>query len=206
MKISSFYLNDISDANEFIDKLISNLDELFYEKGFNPINIGKFIQVLRQQFTKYFTSKFGKEVYFKISLPKNNENFIDKKILDNQSFIQIHLSYDIVKNYMEYGNNITDYILMLIEQIESVLNAQNQQFNNYLIIQMKVLTDICYNELSVYSQSFIKNNLLKPIYWYKFAKQSSIFNDYYNFYQEDTVKNKTVFAKFLKSLLKRCEI
>lgn len=205
MKISSFYLNDISDDDEFINKLVSSLDESFSEKGFNPLNIGKFIQALRQQFTEHFSEKFGKNIYFKVSLPKTNSEFIDKKILENQSFIQIHLSYDIIHNYMDYGYDITDYIMMIIEQIYSVLSSSQHEFNDYLILQMPNLVDICFNELSVYSKSFIKNNLLKPLSWYKFSKQSSIFNDYYNFYQEDTVKNKTVFAKFLKSLLKRCE-
>lgn len=206
MKISSFYTTDISESLNFIDDLSNRLNQSLNGKGFTPNHIAKFIQILRQCFTQYFSDKYGTKVFFKIHLPKNNDSLIEKKILENQSFIQIHLSYDIIKAFLNGDiNDIEDYLLELIEQVNSVLKHYDHHFNDFLVIQMNNLSELCCNELQVYSKSLLLHNLLNPLFWLKFAKQSSIFNDYYNFYQEDTIKHKMVYFKFLKSLLKRCE-
>ena len=43
MKISTFYLNDISDYDSFITKLSDDVYENFYGKGYNSLYISKFI-------------------------------------------------------------------------------------------------------------------------------------------------------------------
>lgn len=206
MKISTFYTTDVSESLNFIDDLSNRLNQSLNSKGFTPNHIAKFIQILRQEFTQYFSDKYSTKVFFKIHLPKNNDSLIEKKILENQSFIQIHLSYDIIKSFLNGdSNDIGDYLMELIEQVNSTLRHNNHHFNDYLVIQMNNLSELCFNELQVYSKSLLLHNLLNPLYWLKFAKQSSIFNDYYNFYQENTIKHKMVFLKFLQSLIKRCE-
>lgn len=206
MKISSFELND-SEYDEYVEFIGDNIFKLFFNKGLTPLNLGKIIQFLRREFTNYFIKKYNKKIKFMVILPRNNHEFIDKEIKDKREIIKIYLSYEKISNYL-LGNdiNFVDYIYQLIDQIESMLKCQTNHFNNYLIIQMDVLLDICFNELSVYSNSYLKNNLLKTSAWIKLSKQSSVFNDYFNFYQADKEKNKKIFYIFLTKLLKRCEI
>ena len=91
---------------------------------------------------------------------------------------------------------------MLVEQIDSTVNAEpTHDFTDYLVLQMNNLVQICYGELSsVYSQDFIKNNIKKPQSWVKLARQSAIFNDYYDFFKQDKENHKECFLMFLKKL------
>ena len=91
---------------------------------------------------------------------------------------------------------------MLIEQIDSVVNTEpTHDFTDYLILQMNNLVQICHGELSVvYSTEFLKNNIKKADSWIKLSRQSTIFNDYYNFFKQDKVSHKECFIAFLKKL------
>ena len=71
MKISSFYLNDISEYDNFIEKFIDDVDIKFYGTGYNSLNIGRFINFFRTEITKYIRIKFNKKVHIVLTLPKN---------------------------------------------------------------------------------------------------------------------------------------
>ena len=203
MKISSFYLNDISEYDNFIEKFINDIDMKFYKTGHNSLNIGRFINFFRTEITKYIQIKFDKKIHIVLTLPKNDVELIEKSNTSSREQIQICLWYDNIRNilngeYPEYP----EYISMLIEQIDAVVNSEpTHDFNDYLILQMNNLVQICYGELtSSYSKEFIFNNLKKPESWVKLARQSAIFNDYYNFFKQDKAKNKEFFLMFLKKL------
>lgn len=209
MKISSFYYNDMSDYDNFLEKFINDIDEKFFGTGYSSLNIGRFINFFRTEITKYIDIKFQKKVHLVVLLPKNDQPFIEKSLKNQKEEIKIYLSYDKIKDllngeYFEYQ----EYIEMLLEQIDSEVNQEiTNDFNDYLIIQMKQLSELCYGELSsVYSQSFIQNNLKKPYSWMKLARQSAIFNDYYNYYKQDKMAHKEDFLRFLKMLILQCEI
>lgn len=206
MKISSFN-NDLEEYDEFSEQLVKDIIANFCYQGFTPTNVGKLIEYLRSTFSQYFTGKYGKDVYFQMVLPKTNSELIEKRVLNNRQIIKVYLSYSLIKNILNGDEEcISDYVQTLIDHIDSELSFSNQQFNNYLIVQMNVLSELAYNELSVYSKEYLKNNLLKADHWHKFVKQSSVFNDYYNFYKADTNANKQAFASFLKKLVKLCGI
>ena len=203
MKISSFYLNDISEYDNFIEKFIEDVDMKFYGTGHNSLNIGRFINFFRTEVTKYIRLKFNKKVHIVLTLPKNNLELIEKKSTASQEQIQICLNYDNIKDILngEY-TDYPEYITMLVEQIDSTVNAEpTHDFTDYLVLQMNNLVQICYGELSsVYSQDFIKNNIKKPQSWVKLARQSAIFNDYYDFFKQDKENHKECFLMFLKKL------
>lgn len=203
MKISSFYLNDISEYDNFIEKFIEDVDMKFYGTGHNSLNIGRFINFFRTEVTKYIRLKFNKKVHIVLTLPKNNLELIEKKSTSSQEQIQICLNYDNIKDILngEY-TDYPEYITMLVEQIDSTVNAEpTHDFTDYLVLQMNNLVQICYGELSsVYSQDFIKNNIKKPQSWVKLARQSAIFNDYYDFFKQDKENHKECFLMFLKKL------
>lgn len=203
MKISSFYLNDISEYDNFIEKFIEDVDMKFYGTGYNSLNIGRFINFFRTEVTKYIRLKFNKKVHIVLTLPKNNLELIEKKSTSSQEQIQICLNYDNIKDILngEY-TDYPEYITMLVEQIDSTVNAEpTHDFTDYLVLQMNNLVQICYGELSsVYSQDFIKNNIKKPQSWVKLARQSAIFNDYYDFFKQDKENHKECFLMFLKKL------
>lgn len=203
MKISSFYLNDISEYDNFIEKFINDIDMKFYGTGFNSLNIGRFINFFRVEISNYINVKYNKKIHIIITLPRKDIQLIEKNRVNTQEQIQICLCYDNIKNILngEY-ENYPDYINILIEQVDSVINSEEtHDFNDYLIFQIDNLAQICFGELtSSYSKEFILNNLKKPESWVKLARQSTIFNDYYNFFKENKEKNKEYFLLFLKKL------
>ena len=78
MKISSFYLNDISEYDNFIEKFINDIDMKFYKTGHNSLNIGRFINFFRTEITKYIQIKFNKKIHIVLTLPKNEVELIEK--------------------------------------------------------------------------------------------------------------------------------
>ena len=205
MKISSFYYNDMSEYDNFLEKFVKDINEKFYGTGYSSLNIGRFINFFRTEITKYIDIKFQKKVHLIVLLPKNDQPFIEKSLNNCKEEIKIYLSYDRVKDLLNGKDyDYQEYIEMLLEQIDTEVNQEiTTDFNDYLIIQMKNLSNICYGELSqVYSQSFLENNLKKPSSWIKLARQSSVFNDYYNYYKQDKEAHKNDFLRFLKLLIK----
>lgn len=203
MKISSFYLNDISEYDNFVEKFIQDINDKFYGTKFNSLNMGRFINFFRTELSKYIKLKYNKKVHIIVSLPRNDVSIIEKIHNSSNEKIQVCLCYEKVKNILngEYTAYL-DYITMLIEQVDSIINQEEtHDFNDYLIIQMDNLVQICIGELKTsYSKEFIFNNIKKPTSWIKLARQSSIFNDYYNFFKQDKEKNKEHFLMFLKKL------
>lgn len=203
MKISSFYLNDISEYDNFIEKFVNDIDMKFYGTGFNSLNIGRFINFFRYELSKYINIKYNKKVNIIVTLPRADIQLIEKNISKSKEQIQICLCYDNIKNILN-GNfkEYPDYINILIEQIETIINSEEtHDFDDYLILQINNLVQICSNELkSSYSKEFILNNIKKPTSWLKLARQSAIFNDYYTFFKQDKEKNKDYFLMFLKKL------
>jgi len=203
MKITSFYYNDMSEYDNFLEKLINEIDERFYGTGYNSLNVGRFIGFFRNEVTKYIDIKFNKKIHLVVLLPKNDQPFIEKSLVNRVEEIKVYLSYDRIKDLLNGSDSFyAEYIESLIEQIDSEVNQEiSTDFNDYLIIQMKNLVTLCYGELTQsYSKSFISNNLKKPESWVKLARQSAIFNDYYNYYKQDKASHKTVFTKFLQML------
>lgn len=202
MKVSSFYYNDISKYENFLEKFSEEVCDKFYGTGYNSLNIGRFIHFMRTEITKYIDINFHKKICLKILFPKNEQPFIEKNVIEDKEEIKVYLSYDIVKailngNYEDYE----DYLSMIIEQIDTNIETTNNEFNNYLTIQMKNLSILCYGELSqTYSKTFLEHNIKKPDAWIKLARQSSIFNDYYNYYKQDKKAHKNDFLRFLKML------
>jgi hypothetical protein len=204
LKLSEVYNTDISSYEDFIGRLTNEINTSYYDKGFSPLSLANLIHFLRVEFSDYFSKEYSKPIYFRLSLPKNTDEFIEKKVSNRQNVIDIHLSYESLTDILEGVNDGYDYIMTLLEQIKTILNYDNSEFNNYLVVQMNVLVDICFNELNGISQTYLQSNLLKPAFWERLCDKSSVFNDYYTFYQEDKEKNKLVFKRFLNRLLKRC--
>ena len=124
MKISSFYLNDISEYDNFIEKFINDIDMKFYKTGHNSLNIGRFINFFRTEITKYIQIKFDKKIHIVLTLPKNDVELIEKSNTSSREQIQICLCYDNIRNILngEYPD-YPEYISMLIEQIDAVVNS-----------------------------------------------------------------------------------
>jgi hypothetical protein len=80
MKISSFYYNDMSDYDNFLEKFINDIDEKFFGTGYSSLNIGRFINFFRTEITKYIDIKFQKKVHLVVLLPKNDQPFIEKSL------------------------------------------------------------------------------------------------------------------------------
>lgn len=203
MKISSYYLNDISEYENFISKIDNDIHMKFYNTGFNSLNLRRFVNYIRKEFSKYIDIKFNKTFNVVILLPKNDNNLIEKIFDDKKEKIQIYLCYDKIKNILS-GNysNYTEYLNEIIEQIESIVqDNETHDFNDYLIIKMDKLAELSASELKCsYSKDFLLNNIKKPTSWVKLARQSAIFKDYYNFYKQDKENNKKYFILFLKQL------
>jgi hypothetical protein len=203
MKISSFYLNDISEYDNFIEKFVNDIDMNFYGTGYNSLNLGRFIKYFRTELVKYINLKYDKKLKIIITMPRSESMLLDKTIHNTDEIIQIYLSYENVKNILNgVYNHYPDYVSEIIEQIDTIINSEPaHEFNEYLIIQMDNLIQICKNELLLsYSKSFIINNLKQPTAWVKMARQSSVFKDYYQFYQINKMENKNYFLAFLKKL------
>lgn len=204
MKISSFYYNDMSEYDNFLEKFIRDIDAMFYGRGYNSVNIGRFINFFRTEITKYIDIKFHKKIHLIVLLPKNEQPFIEKTLNNKKEEIKIYLSYDEIKSLLEgYNKGYEEYIERLLDEIDSSVNQEiTHDFDDYLIIQMKNLSELCYGELSQsYSKSFIENNIKKPESWIKLARQSAIFNDYFNYYKQDKEAHKNDFLRFLKMLM-----
>ena len=111
MKISSFYYNDMSEYDNFLEKFIRDIDAMFYGRGYNSVNIGRFINFFRTEITKYIDIKFHKKIHLIVLLPKNEQPFIEKTLNNKKEEIKIYLSYDEIKSLLEgYNKGYEEYI------------------------------------------------------------------------------------------------
>lgn len=203
MKISTFYLTDISEYDDFINKLYNDINENFFNTGFSLLNISRFINFFRLEVLKYIKIKYDIKYHLIVLIPRNDKELIEKTIENKIETMTICLNYEIIKGILEGNNN--DYITYLnniIEQVNICLNDNStHSFSEYLVIQMKNLSKICCNELkTIYSKDYLQHNLKQPKSWKNIARQSTIFNDYYVFLKEDIDLNKKYFVQFIKFL------
>ena len=59
MKVSTFYMADISEYDNFIEKLYNDIQKKFVGKGINSILISRFISYLRKEFSIYASFKLN---------------------------------------------------------------------------------------------------------------------------------------------------
>jgi hypothetical protein len=203
MKVSTFYMADISEYNNFIEKLYNDIQKKFVGKGINSILISRFISYLRKEFSIYASFKLNKKTNIIIIIPRISTNLIEKTIHNNIEQIKIRVEYNKLKEILSgQCENLEDYINELVEQFKEYVNDKpSLNFSKYLYLQIDNLVDICYNELiSIYQPKIIYENLMKNKGWIILSRKSSIFNDYYNLFQQNKIENKNIFHNFLYKL------
>lgn len=203
MKVSTFYMADISEYDNFIEKLYNDIQKKFVGKGINSILISRFISYLRKEFSIYASFKLNKKTNIIIIIPRISTNLIEKTIHNNIEQIKIRVEYDKLKEILSgQCENLEDYINELVEQFKEYVNEKpSLNFSKYLYLQIDNLVDICYNELiSIYQPKIIYENLMKNKGWIILSRKSSIFNDYYNLFQQNKIENKNIFHNFLYKL------
>lgn len=201
MKVSSFYLNDLTDYNDIIEYLVSTIEDKFYGVGKNSISLSKFIHFIKKSLKCYIRLKYQKDINIIMTLPHIDEKLIyhDK---NNDNLVKIRLSSDKVYNILngEYAN-FEDYVYEIIEQLDTEITTDGKfSFNSYLTTQLNNMVDVALMELkSAYSDEFLKNNIIKKESWIKLSQHSAVFKDYYIQYMENP-NNKKLFFTFLKLL------
>lgn len=205
MKISQIDLVVSDDYNDFAEKLIKDINEQFFGKGYNSIILAKFISYLRKEFYLYSKIKFNKNVIVKVVIPRVPKGIIEKNIIDNKEEIILRISYEnALKIINGDDEDFSDIIYDLVNQFELYLvNDKTKEFKKYLISQIDTLSFICGNDLRTNVDiDVIKRNLIKHQGWRRLAKKSEIFNDYLKLFNEDKEKYTNLFTKFLKNILK----
>lgn len=203
MKVSTFYMADISEYDNFIEKLYNDIQKKFVGKGINSILISRFISYLRKEFSIYASFKLNKKTNIIIIIPRISTNLIEKTIHNNIEQIKIRVEYKKLKEILSgQCKDLENYINELVEQFNDYVNDKPSiNFSKYLYLQIDNLVDICYNELiSIYQPKIIYENLMKNKGWIKLSRKSSIFNDYYNLFQQNKIENKNIFHNFLYKL------
>ena len=203
MKVSTFYMADISEYDNFIEKLFNEINKKFVGKKINSILISRFISYLRKEFSIYASFKLNKKTNIIIIIPRISTNLIEKTIHNNIEQIKIRVEYNKLKEILSgQCENLEDYINELVEQFKEYVNDKpSLNFSKYLYLQIDNLVDICYNELiSIYQPKIIYENLMKNKGWIILSRKSSIFNDYYNLFQQNKIENKNIFHNFLYKL------
>jgi hypothetical protein len=206
MKISTFYLNDISDYDSFITKLSDDVYENFYGKGYNSLYISKFISYIRQQLKIYALTNYDKKINVIVNLPRVEKRLIEKTVQNDTDCIKIRLNYEKVKEILlgeskDYTQYLTEIVDLFIEYIQK---ENSFEFDKYLVIQIDNLVDICVNELlTKNNENEIKEKLINQQGWLQLSRLSAIFNDYYNLYCQDKTIYSNIFCIFLKKIGKR---
>ena len=205
MKISQIDLVVSDDYNDFAEKLIKDINEQFFGKGYNSIILAKFISYLRKEFYLYSKIKFNKNVIVKVVIPRVPKGIIEKNIIDNKEEIILRISHEnALKIINGDDEDFSDIIYDLVNQFELYLvNDKTKEFKKYLISQIDSLSFICGNDLRTNLDiDVIKRNLIKHQGWRRLAKKSEIFNDYLKLFNENKEKYTNLFTKFLKNILK----
>lgn len=203
MKISTFYLTDISEYDNFIKKLIEEIDVNFYGKGCTPIYRSKIITYLKKELTYYAKIKFNKEIIVCVNLPRIEKNLFERLVKNDKSYIYIRLNYDKIKKILE-GNyyNYNDYLSEIIEQFNTYIQQEPTfEFDKYLVYQLNNLAEICSRELLIKnSPKYILEKIIDSKSWVFLSRQSSIFKDYFQLYLQDKQIYSNLFSKFLKTI------
>lgn len=206
MKISTFYLNDISDYDSFITKLSDDVYENFYGKGYNSLYISKFISYIRQQLKIYALTNYDKKINVIVNLPRVEKRLIEKTVQNDTDCIKIRLNYEKVKEILiGESKDFTHYLTEIVDLFIEYIQKENSfEFDKYLVIQIDNLVDICVNELlTKNNENEIKEKLINQQGWLQLSRLSAIFNDYYNLYCQDKTIYSNIFCIFLKKIGKR---
>lgn len=203
MKVSTLYLTDISDYDNFMQKIISDIESTFVGSHFNSITLSRFISYLRQEFTNYAHIKFDIKTNVIITINRISLNLIEKNVDNNKNVIKIILNLEKIKDLLNGKlDNLEDFISEIIEQFNDfMIENKENNFSQYLSVQIKNLSFICFTELSVKMDKNIIKKFLKHTYgWIKLSHQSSIFNDYYQLFCSDRKQFGKIFFKFIRML------
>jgi hypothetical protein len=203
MKISTFYLNDISEYEDISEYIYKQISKKYFGVGVNSISISRLVSSLRKIIKTYIKLKYQKNISVVITIPRIEEKLISNNSLNND-IVKLRLSYDnVIKILNGTHSDIREYIDKIIEQLDIELTSNNRfSFIGYLNVQMKMLCDICMNELKLaYNSETLKDMIVKKDCWIKLSQQSSVFKDYYMQYMESS-NNKNLFYTFLKELSK----
>ena len=203
MKISTFYLTDISEYDNFINKLIEEIDVNFYNKGCTPIYRSKIITYLKKELSYYAKIKFNKDLIVCVNLPRIEKNLIQRIVKNDRSYVYIRLNYDKIKAILdgEYYN-YSEYLEEIIEQFITYIQEEPTfEFDKYLVYQMNSLAEICVQELLMkQTVSDILSKIIESKNWVLLSRQSSIFKDYFQLYLQDKKVYSNLFCKFLKTI------
>lgn len=204
MKVSSFYLNDISNYDDIVGYLTETIEEKFYGIGKNSISISKFITFLKKAIKIYIRIKYQKDATIIITLPTIDEKLIQHDSM-NDSVIKIRLLYENVVSILngQYPG-FREYIEELIEQLDIEITSNNKfSFIQYLQTQLDNMVDVALIELRAsFSEEYLKTNIIQKDCWVKLSQQSSVFKDYYLNYMENS-SNKKLFFSFLKAIVRK---
>jgi len=204
MKVDAFYLNDISNYDDIVEYISSTIYEKFYGVGKNSIAVSRLITFLKQALRIYIKLKYQKDIHIIMTLPTMDEKIVLHDIR-NDNRVKIRLSYEKITDILNgQFPGLYDFIQEIVEQLETELTSNSKfSFSEYLIVQLNGLSDIALAELrGNYSVGYLKNNIIKKESWIKLARCSNVFKDYYTSYM-DSSKNKELFYKFLKLLIKK---
>lgn len=199
MKVAEFYLNDISQYDDISEYLKCTIEDKFYGIGKNSISISRFTSYIKKALKTYIKLKYDRDVSIIITFTSSDEKIVSN---DNKDIVRLRVSYDVVSgilngDYSSYGNFINE----LLDQLETELNGNTFKFNEYLVLQMNSLVTIAAMELkSNYSSTYLQKNIVKKESWIKLSEKSSVFNDYYKAYMENSI-SRECFYMFLKSLI-----
>lgn len=203
MKISTLYLNDISEYEDISEYLYQQVKK-YYGVGVNSISISRLISLFKKILKTYIKLKYQKNIKLIITIPKIDEKIVNNDDMNN-NIVKLRLSYNNVVNILNgIHTNLSGYVDEIIEQLDIELTSNNKfSFINYLTIQMDMLCDISINELkSTYETNLLKEMIVKKDSWIKLSQQSSIFKDYYISYMENP-NNKKLFFSFLRGLIQK---
>lgn len=200
MKVSTFYIADISEYDNFIEKLSNDIQKNFAGKGDNSLLVSRLISYLRKEFSNYASYILNTKVNVIINIPRISTRFIERENTSKTAQIIIRLDYNKVKSILNGScNDLEDYLVELVSQFNDYVGEQKpKKFNNYLIAELDNLVDLCYFELISEGEDFIKDNILTADGWRKLSRKSTIFKDYYKMFLKE--KNKKLFHGFLYKL------
>lgn len=200
MKISSFYLNDISNYEDIVEYITDTIYNRFYGIGKNSIAITKLITFIKSSIKTYIRLKYQKQIRVIVTFPKSDTRMVYQDDNLDDKLVRIRLNYETVSSILlgQY-EGIREYINELFDQLETeITNGNKFSFSEYLTVQMSSMVDVAKIELNI---DKVREDIVKKDKWVKFAQQSTVFNDYYKLYLESP-SNKKLFFTFLKSLVK----
>lgn len=203
MKISSFYLSDITKYEDISEYMYTVIKDRYYGIGVNSISISRLVSTIKKVLRTYIRLRYGKTITIIALLPRIDEKIIGNTNINN-NIVKLRLNYDVITSILNgCYDDLKNYINEILEQMDMELTSNNKfRFINYLTLQISMLAYICSNELKmIYTSNMLRDMIIKKDCWIKLSQQSSVFKDYYLAYMESN-DNKALFYSFLKELSK----